>query len=85
MIKYIKLSSVRNQVFQSKVKALLGKEIELHLNVKTRRNTILIMLEPLIKTETAIREILLEFRADLSLANNVDFDALKGIEGNETY
>ena len=27
----------------------------------------------------AIREILLEFRADLSLANNVDFDALKGL------
>ena len=38
-----------------------------------------IRLEPLIKTETAIREILLEFRADLSLANNVDFDALKGL------
>ena len=37
------------------------------------------MREPLIKTETSIREILLEFRADLSLANNVDFDALKGL------
>ena len=33
----------------------------------------------MIKTETAIREILLEFRADLSLANNVDFDALKDL------
>ena len=35
LIKYIKLPSVRNQVFQSKVKALLRKEIELHLDVRT--------------------------------------------------
>ena len=55
LIKYIKLSSVQNQIFQSKVKALLGKEIELHLDVKTRWNTIPIMLEPLIKTRNFIR------------------------------
>ena len=39
------------------------------------------MLEPLIKTETAIQEILLEFRAELSLANNVDFNTLKDLLG----
>ena len=54
LIKYNKLSSVRNQVFQSKVKALLGKEIELYLDVKTRWNTAPIKLDPLIKTEAAI-------------------------------
>lgn len=37
------------------------------------------MLEPLIKTETAIRETLLEFKADLDLVDNVDFDALKDL------
>lgn len=79
LIKYIKLSTVRNHVFQSKVKALFEREIELHLDVKTRWNSIPTMLEPLIKTETAIRETLLEFKADLSLVDNVDFDALKDL------
>ena len=37
------------------------------------------MLKPSIKTETAIREICVEFRANLNLASNVDFDALKGL------
>lgn len=79
LIKYIKLSTVRNHVFQSKVKALFEREIELHLDVKTRWNSIPTMLEPLIKTETAIRETLLEFKADLDLVDNVDFDALKDL------
>lgn len=79
LIKYIKLSTVRNHVFQSKVKALFGREIELHLDVKTRWNSIPTMLEPLIKTESAIRETLLEFKADLYLVDNVDFDCLKDL------
>lgn len=79
LIKYIKLSTVRNQVFQTKNKALFGREIELHLDVKTRWNSIPTMLEPLIKTQSAIRETLLEFNANSDLIDNINFDALKDL------
>ena len=36
LVKFIKKSTVRNNVFQSKVKAEFGREIELHLDMKTR-------------------------------------------------
>jgi hypothetical protein len=76
LVKFIKKSTVRNSVFQSKVKAEFGREIELHLDVKTRWNSIPTMLEPLVKTEVAIRETLTEFKA-LEIIETLDFDALK--------
>lgn len=76
LVRFIKKSTVRNNVFLSKVKQELGHEIELHIDVKTRWNSITTMLEPLVKTENAIRETLLEFNA-LNLIEAVDFSALK--------
>jgi len=78
LVKFIKNSTVRNNVFLTKVKEEFGHEIELHLDVKTRWNSIPTMLEPLIKTEVAIRETLIEFNA-LHLADSVDFIALQSL------
>ena len=76
MIKFIKKSSVKNQVFQDKVFADLGHHKELHLDVKTRWNSIPTMLDSLIQTEKPLRETLLEFEAE-EYINCVDFEALK--------
>ena len=64
LIKFIKTSSVKNQVFQDKVFAELGHHKELHLDVKTRWNSIPTMLDSLIQTEKPLRETLLEFEAE---------------------
>ncbi|KAL3866294.1 hypothetical protein ACJMK2_043601 [Sinanodonta woodiana] len=55
LVKFIKNSTVQNNVFPSKVKAEFGHKLELHLNVKTRWNSVPTLLEPLVKTEVAIR------------------------------
>lgn len=69
-------SIVRNNIFLSKVKEEIGKEIELHFDVKTRWNSIVTMIEPLIKAETAIRHTLNKFQAG-HIIENFDFPALK--------
>lgn len=76
LVRFIKNSTVRNSVFLTKVKDEFGHEIELHLDVKTRWNSIPSMIEPLVKTETAIRETLREFNS-LNVIEALDFSALK--------
>ncbi|KAL3847437.1 hypothetical protein ACJMK2_018344 [Sinanodonta woodiana] len=50
LVKFIKNSTARNNVFQFKVRAEFGREIELHLDVKKRWHSIPSMSEPLVKT-----------------------------------
>ena len=78
LVKFIKNSTVRNNIFLSKVKALTGREIELHLDVKTRWNSIPTMLDSIIKTEMAIRETLFEFNAT-HILDSIDFIALRNL------
>ena len=78
IVKFFKHSPVRNHVLQTKIKQIHSREIEMHLDVKTRWNSIPTMLEPLIKTEASIRETLQDFKA-LDLIENFDFGALKSL------
>ena len=76
LVRFIKKSTVRNNVYLNKVKQEFGHEIELHLDVKTRWNSLITMIQPLLKTENAIRETLQEFNA-LQMIEAIDFSALK--------
>lgn len=76
LVKFIKLSTVRNHIFQSKNMNYYGREIELHLDVKTRWNSIPSMLKPLIATEQSIRETLNEFKAQ-EMIENINFGDLR--------
>ena len=60
------------------MKALTGREIELHLDVKTRWNSIPTMLGSIVKTEMAIRETFFEFNAT-HLLDSIDFIALRNL------
>lgn len=77
--KFIKGSTVKNHVFQTKVKENHHKEIELHLDVKTRWNSIPSMLTPLLKTEIEIRATLEEFKAN-ELLENFSFESIKTLQ-----
>ncbi|KAG5683994.1 hypothetical protein PVAND_013247 [Polypedilum vanderplanki] len=79
IVKFIKISPIRNQIFQSKVKSIYGKEIELHLDVKHRWNSIPTMISPLIKTKAALFETFAELNS-LPIINKLDFEALKILE-----
>lgn len=76
VVKFIKYSSVRNHVFQSKVKAKYGKEIELHLDIKTRWNSIACMIEPLLNTKLALFETFVELNAT-EIINKLSFPGLE--------
>ncbi|KAG5672406.1 hypothetical protein PVAND_002537 [Polypedilum vanderplanki] len=79
IVKFIKISPIRNQIFQSKVKSIYGKEIELHLDVKHRWNSIPTMISPLIKTKAALFETFAELNS-LPIINELDFEALEILE-----
>lgn len=79
VVKFIKLSSVRNQIFQEKVLAEFGNEIELHLDVKHRWNSMFKMTEPLLKTKKCLFETFAELNS-LELINKLDFDALLSLQ-----
>jgi hypothetical protein len=76
VVKFIKNSTVRNHIFQEKVKLHYGHGIELHLDVKHRWNSIPTMIEPILKTKIALFETFSELNA-LEMINNLDFNGLK--------
>ncbi|KAG5671612.1 hypothetical protein PVAND_001805 [Polypedilum vanderplanki] len=75
IVKFIKLSSVRNHIFQSKVIAKYNKEIELKLDVKTRWNSIPDLLQPIIETKDILIETFNELNAN-EMIENLNFEAL---------
>lgn len=79
LVKFIKNSSVRNQIFQSKVKEQIGKEIELQLDVQHRWNSIFDMVDPIIKAKKCLFEACAELNA-FDLINSVDFEALMSLK-----
>jgi len=74
-VKFIRSSSVRNQVFQDKVKTKFGMEIELHLDVRHRWNSITAMTAPLIKTKNCLIETFNELQM-VEIINKLDFISL---------
>ncbi|KAG5667441.1 hypothetical protein PVAND_015421 [Polypedilum vanderplanki] len=60
-------------------KSIYGKEIELHLDVKHRWNSIPTMISPLIKTKAALFETFAELNS-LPIINELDFEALEILE-----
>lgn len=79
LVKFIKLSSVRNHIFQCKVTKEHEKEIELHLDVKHRWNSIISMIEPILKTKTCLFETFMELNA-VDMINSVDFESLHSLQ-----
>lgn len=81
VINYIRDSTVRNHIFQSKVKAEFGNEIELVLDVKHRWNSIPCMISPLLKTKKCLFETFNELNAN-TIINKLDFDSLAGLRNS---
>ncbi len=79
LAKYFRSSPTRNHVLQSKVKESFGKEIDLHLDVKTRWNSIPAMLSPIIKIENEIRASLEELNKT-ELVDQINFEELKNLQ-----
>ncbi|KAG5674249.1 hypothetical protein PVAND_004229 [Polypedilum vanderplanki] len=69
IVKFIKLSSVRNHIFQSKVIFKYNKEIELKLDVKTRWNSVPDLLQPIIETKHILIETFNELNANSMIEN----------------
>ncbi|CAF4348505.1 unnamed protein product, partial [Didymodactylos carnosus] len=79
VIKYIKNSTVRNQIFQSKVNTQFRHDVELHLDVQHRWNLIPIMLGSLLKTKLCLFETFTELNA-LDLINKLDFKVVEELQ-----
>lgn len=79
VVKFIKYSSVRNHIFQTKVVEKFGNEIELHLDVKHRWNSIPTMIDPLIKTKLCLFETFTELNS-LHIINDLDFTGLLALK-----
>lgn len=58
LVDFFKLSSVRNHIFQPKMKRLLGHEEEIHIEVIKQRNIIQNMLESILNAEKVLKETL---------------------------
>ncbi|XP_065659767.1 uncharacterized protein LOC136083828 [Hydra vulgaris] len=78
VVKFIKMSSVRNQIFQKKVTEEFGKEIELHLDVCHRWNSLFSMTAPLLKTKKCLFQTSTELNA-LGVINKLDFESLASL------
>lgn len=81
LVKFIKYSTVRNQIFQEKVKQKLNKELELHLDVKHRWNSIFEMIDPIIEAKVCLFDTCAELNA-YDLIDNVDFEALIALKNS---
>lgn len=79
VVKFIKNSTVRNHIFQTKVVSLFEHEIELHLDVKHRWNSIPTMINPLLKTKVALYDTFTELNK-LDIINALDFEALEMLQ-----
>lgn len=79
VVKYIKYSSVRNHLFQEKVVAEFKHEIELHLDVRHRWNSIPNMIDSLIKTKNCLFETFADLNK-LEIINKLDFAALLSLQ-----
>ena len=80
VVKFIRSSDVRNQIFQFKVKTRNGgKEVELQLDVKHRWNTIITMIDPLLKTKLSLFETFTDLN-EIDLINRLDFQALQTLK-----
>jgi hypothetical protein len=78
VVKFIKMSAVRNDIFQAKVKQEFGRNIELHLDVRHRWNSIFQMIDPLLKTKKCLFETFNELNA-VEEINQLDIESLKAL------
>lgn len=77
LVKFYRLSPVRNNVLQQRVMQRYGKEKQLSLDVKTRWNSISTMLESVLAIKEQVIETSQELRSDL--AEKVDFEAVQNL------
>lgn len=77
-MKFFKKSPVKNSVLQAKVKLQEVKELSLLLDCKTRWNSLVPMLERLLKLNNCLKDALEELGRE-DLYNEVDFGSLKNV------
>lgn len=78
IVKHFKVSAVKNSVLQTYVKAQEGKELHLRLDCRTRWNSLLPMLDRLIKLEQCVKSALIDTGRDNLYDKNI-FSQLKNI------
>jgi hypothetical protein len=79
IVKFFRLSPVRNTILQKEVKAGIGHEVNLKLDVQTRWNSMVDMISQFLRLREYITSALKELNS-LNLLNDVDFSLLEDLK-----
>ncbi|KAI8122766.1 hypothetical protein CVS40_6558 [Lucilia cuprina] len=72
IIKCIKRSPLKNGTLQTYVKAEFGKELQLSLDIKTRWNSLLAMMDSFLKIKNCIKKTLIDYNLAYMWDDNFD-------------
>lgn len=81
VVKFFRLSSVKNAVLQEKIRAKLGHNLELVLDCQTRWSSLASMIITFVKLQTFIEEALVDLNCS-HLLDDIDFNELKGLQNS---
>jgi len=81
VVKFFRLSSVRNGILQEKIRAKLGHNLELYLDCKTRWSSLANMIIIFVKLQKFIEEALVDLNFSHML-DHIDFNELKDLQNS---
>lgn len=78
VVKIFRKSSTKNDILQKYIKDEMGKELSLHLDSRTRWNSLLVMLERFLEVKNAVRKSLIDIKADIFFTE-IDFEIVSEV------